>query len=64
MITYHIFEKLQQILPDSDLPQHGIRMILANFFFDKNVEDMPDQLEKMVEIASSKVLCTCSLRSA
>jgi len=55
MISYHVFDKLQQILPAHELPEHGICMGMANFFFDRKIEDMPGELEKMLEIASSKV---------
>jgi hypothetical protein len=38
-------------------------MIMAKHFFSKNVEDMPEQLKKMLEIASSEVRLTCPLTS-
>jgi hypothetical protein len=63
MITYHIFNKLEQILLAGDLPQHGIRMIMAKIFFDENVQDMPGPLQKLLEIVSSEVRSTCPLRS-
>jgi D-amino-acid oxidase len=55
MTSYHAFDKLQQILPVGDLPQHGIAMRMANFFFDRPVQDMPDELEKMNEISTHDV---------
>jgi D-amino-acid oxidase len=55
MTSYHAFDKLQQILPAGDLPQHVIAMRMANFFFEKPLEDMPDELEKMEEISTHDV---------
>jgi hypothetical protein len=55
MTSYLIFDKLQQILPTHELPEHGIRMTMANFFFHRKIEEMPDQFEKIQEIASSEV---------
>ncbi|TCD61642.1 hypothetical protein EIP91_008130 [Steccherinum ochraceum] len=51
MTSYRVFEKLQKILPDRELPDHGIRMIMSNFFFDKPIEESEDEYEKMLEIA-------------
>ncbi|KIY66452.1 nucleotide-binding domain-containing protein [Cylindrobasidium torrendii FP15055 ss-10] len=52
MTSYRIFEKLQEIMPASDYLDHGVRMKMANFFFDKVLEDMPDkgQLYKFEQI--------------
>ena len=52
MTSYRIFEKLQKIFPDRELPDHGIRMRMANFFFDKPIEETEDEYEKMLEIES------------
>lgn len=52
MTSYRVFEKLQKVLPDRELPDHGIRMRMANFFFDKPIEESEDEYEKMLEIAS------------
>ena len=55
MTSYRVFEKLQKILPDRELPDHGIRMTMANFFFDKPVENNAEEYEKMLEIEEAKV---------
>jgi hypothetical protein len=55
MTSYHIFDKLQQILAARELPEHGIRMGMSNFFFHQNIEHMTEQFDKMQEIASSEV---------
>ena len=52
MTSYRVFEKLQKVLPDRELPDHGIRMRMANFFFDKPIEETEDEYEKMLEIES------------
>ena len=49
MVTYRILEKLMSNIPAEE---HGARMRLSNFFFHKMLEDMPEQLEKMLEIAA------------
>jgi hypothetical protein len=38
-----------KIIPAND---HGARLRMSNFFFHKKLSDMPDQLEKMLEIES------------
>ncbi|KIY67306.1 FAD dependent oxidoreductase [Cylindrobasidium torrendii FP15055 ss-10] len=52
MSSYRVFEKLQEMFPPNDFMNHGVRMRMANFFFDQVLEDMPDkgQLEKYEEI--------------
>ncbi|THH29895.1 hypothetical protein EUX98_g4296 [Antrodiella citrinella] len=50
MTSYRIFEKLQKVLPDRELPDHGVRMRMANFFFDNPIEQSEDEYEKMLEI--------------
>ena len=47
MTSYHVFERLMDLLPVED---HGVRMRLANFFFDRPLENLPDQYQKMREI--------------
>ena len=47
MTSYHVFERLMALLPKED---HGVRMRPANFFFDRRLEELPDQYEKMKEI--------------
>ncbi|KAH9832042.1 FAD dependent oxidoreductase [Rhodofomes roseus] len=47
MTSYRIFERLMEILPTE---AHGVRMRLANFFFDRPLESLPDQYQKMEEI--------------
>jgi len=49
MVTYRILEKLMKAIPAEE---HGVRMRLSNFFFHKMLADIPDQLEKMLEIAA------------
>ncbi|CAL1710998.1 unnamed protein product [Somion occarium] len=55
MTSYRVFERLQKLFPDQELPHHGIRMRMANFFFDHPVEEIPDELEKMLEIEASGI---------
>lgn len=52
MTSYRVFEKLIEMFPPNDFMDHGVRMRMANFFFDQVLEDMPDkgQLEKFEEI--------------
>ena len=53
MTSYHIFDKLHQMVPCNNSPfDHGIRMRMANFFFTEPLETMSDlgQLEKWEEI--------------
>jgi D-amino-acid oxidase len=49
MTSYRILEDLMKIIPAND---HGARLRMSNFFFHKKLSDMPDQLEKMLEIES------------
>ena len=61
MTSYHVFERLMDMLPVED---HGIRMRLANFFFDRPLENLPDQYQKMKEIEHcgvSQFKCRCGL---
>ena len=54
MTSYRVFEKLQEMFPTNDHFDHGVRMRMANFFFDQVLENMPDpgQLEKYQEIVA------------
>lgn len=54
MTSYRVFEKLQEMFPANDHFDHGVRMRMANFFFDQVLENMPDpgQLEKYQEIVA------------
>jgi D-amino-acid oxidase len=51
MTSYRALDKLVRTIP---VEEHGVRMRMANFFFEKDISEMPDQLEKMLEIASVK----------
>ena len=55
MTSYRVFQKLQEIMPADGEAGHGIRMRTANFFFDKPVEENPEEYEKMLEIEAAKV---------
>ena len=55
MTSYRVFEKLQEIHPADTASGHGIRMRVANFFFDKPVESNAEEYEKMLEIEAAKV---------
>ncbi|KAK0476843.1 FAD dependent oxidoreductase [Armillaria novae-zelandiae] len=46
LTSYRIFDQLSKSLP-------AVKMRTANFFFGKAIEDMPDQLNKMLEIEAS-----------
>lgn len=48
MTTYHVFAELSKT-------ESSVCMRMANFFFDKKIEDIPDELSKMKEIAGSKI---------
>ncbi|KAF8993435.1 nucleotide-binding domain-containing protein [Cyathus striatus] len=47
MTSYRVFEQLMNSLPSQI---HGVRWRMANFFFTKDIESMPGQLEKMNEL--------------
>ncbi|KAF8656402.1 hypothetical protein AX16_002547 [Volvariella volvacea WC 439] len=47
MTTYRALDRLMKIVP---VEEHGVRMRMANFFFEQVLEKMPGQLEKMLEI--------------
>ncbi|KAF8880844.1 nucleotide-binding domain-containing protein [Infundibulicybe gibba] len=49
MTTYRGLEKLIHTLPAQE---HGVRMRMANFFFEQSIHRMSGQLEKMNEIAA------------
>jgi D-amino-acid oxidase len=51
MASYHILSQLSA----NDAFDHGIRMRIANFFFTTPVHELPQQLNKMHEIAGSGV---------
>ncbi|GJE92682.1 FAD dependent oxidoreductase [Phanerochaete sordida] len=55
MTSYRAFQKLQEVLPADGEHGHGIRMRTANFFFDKPIEENPDEYEKMQEIEAAKI---------
>ncbi|KAF9041997.1 nucleotide-binding domain-containing protein [Hymenopellis radicata] len=57
MTSYRIFDKLQTIVPPSDSFDHGVRMLMANFFFAEDIEQMADkgQLEKWEDIVASEI---------
>lgn len=55
MTSYRAFQKLQEVLPAGGEAGHGVRMRVANFFFDKPVEQNAEEYEKMVEIEAAKV---------
>jgi D-amino-acid oxidase len=53
MTSYKVFEQIVTKLGDStDGVEHGVRLRLANFFFDTPLEARPDQLQKWEEICS------------
>lgn len=52
MTSYKIFEQIVTKLGETDGIDHGVRMRIANFFFDTPLEARPDQLEKWEEICS------------
>jgi D-amino-acid oxidase len=47
MTSYRLFDTLMKTVP---VEVHGTRMRMANFFFESSINDMPGQLEKMLEI--------------
>ncbi|KAF8875166.1 hypothetical protein BD779DRAFT_1678370 [Infundibulicybe gibba] len=49
MTTYRGLDKLMHTLPAQE---HGVRMRMANFFFEQSIHKMSGQLEKMNEIAA------------
>ena len=55
MTSYRILEDLMQALPADGPSGHGVRMRVANFFFDKPIESNPEEYEKMCEIEEAKV---------
>ena len=55
MTSYRAFTKLQEILPADGETGHGVRLRMANFFFDKPVEQNAEEHEKMLEIEAAKV---------
>ncbi|KAF9021630.1 hypothetical protein BDZ89DRAFT_1137876 [Hymenopellis radicata] len=54
MTPYRVFDKLQKMLPPNEYLDHGVRMRMANVFFDQVLEEMPDrgQLDKYEEIVA------------
>lgn len=55
MTSYRAFTKLQKMLPADGETGHGVRLRMANFFFDKPVERNAEEYEKMLEIEAAKV---------
>ena len=55
MTSYRVFEKLQESLPAGSPSGHGVRMRVANFFFDKPIEQNEEEYQKMCEIEAAKV---------
>ena len=65
MVSYRIFEALQSMFPaqgdGEDDIGHGIRMRVANFFFDQAIESNPEEYQKMQEIEAAEVrVCPAS----
>ncbi|KAF8883580.1 hypothetical protein BD779DRAFT_1801963 [Infundibulicybe gibba] len=54
MTTYRGLDKLIHTLPAHE---HGVRMRMANFFFEQSIHKMSGQLEKMNEIAAVHDVC-------
>lgn len=50
MTSYRAFDQLPKIYPANALPHHGVQMRMANFFFDKPIEEQPKNYCKMKEI--------------
>ena len=48
MTAYHAFAELSKT-------EYSVRMRSANFFFDKKIEEVPDEYSKMKEIADSEI---------
>ena len=61
MTSYNIFEHLKKILPADTISGHGIRMRVANFFFDKPIEENAEEYEKMCEIEEVGVRSSLAL---
>lgn len=55
MTSYKVFDQLRKILPAAGPSGHGVRMRVANFFFDKPVEQNEEEYEKMCEIEEAGV---------
>lgn len=55
MTSYRVFDKLQKLYPAGGRDGHGIRMRVANFFFDKPIEENAEEYEKMMEIEAAHV---------
>ena len=55
MTSYRIFDELQKTYSAGGASGHGIRMRVANFFFDKPIEENAEEYEKMCEIEEVKV---------
>ncbi|THH02300.1 hypothetical protein EW026_g587 [Hermanssonia centrifuga] len=53
MTSYRVFDKLQKLYPAGGRDGHGIRMRVANFFFDKPIEENAEEYEKMMEIEAA-----------
>lgn len=66
MTSYKLFQKLQEKYPADGEKGHGIRLRVANFFFDKEIEKNAEEYEKMLEIEEAQVSrdsCYVLLRS-
>ena len=55
MTSYKIFDQLRSLFPAAGPSGHGVRMRVANFFFDKQIEENEEEYEKMLEIEAAKV---------
>jgi D-amino-acid oxidase len=55
MTSYRAFQKLQEIHSADGEAGHGIRLRVANFFFDKPIESNQEEYEKMMEIKEAQV---------
>ena len=60
MVSYRVLDDLMKVLPADGPSGHGVRMRVANFFFDKPIESNAEEYEKMCEIEEAKV--SASLR--
>lgn len=55
MTSYRVFDKIRKMLPADGPSGHGVRMRVANFFFDKPIEENAEEYEKMLEIEEQEV---------
>ena len=55
MTSYKVFDQLRSLFPAAGPSGHGVRMRVANFFFDKQIEENEEEFEKMCEIEEAGV---------